>query len=174
MKTVRRTNDFNKKIHVLAFVWIFAGTPVCAQDSTLGLRFGEPCVTAVLKAFEGYNDALVSKNYTKLRQEFLYAPFAYVGQPPQVITEIDVIVASLRRTRDSLDADGYETSKVINPHISVLSSNTVLLNCRLKHYGKNGSLLLERANFYLLIKAAGAWKIAGFIPQDPAYADKLY
>jgi len=109
-----------------------------------------------------------------LRQEYLHVPFAFVGQPPQVITEIDVIVANLRKTRDSLDAGAYETSKMSDPHISVLSSNTVLLNCRLRHYRKNGSLLLEPANFYLLIKAAGTWKIAGFIPQDPAYTDKLY
>jgi len=39
---------------------------------------------------------------------------------------------------------------------SQLRSDSVLLNCRLRHVKRDGSVLAEHANFYLMVKESGA------------------
>ena len=156
----------------LVFAIICGSLAVHGQD---GLERDVPAAATILKAFEGYNAALVAKDYAKLRAEYLYVPFTLTGQLiPQIITDLDIVLAGLRKTRDSLDALGYETSKVLNPRISILNSDAALLNCRIQHYKKDGSLIAERANFYILIKVNGAWKLGGVMPQDPNFTGQTY
>ena len=59
-------------------------------------------------------------------------------------------------------------------HISVLSGDRVLVNRVIRHYKKDGSLLEARANFYLMTKVSGVWRISGIIPQEATYASKVY
>ena len=47
-----------------------------------------------------------------------------------------------------------------------------LLNCRLRHLKKDGSLLSERANVYVMVKVTGRWKVGGIMPQDPALFER--
>ena len=91
-----------------------------------------------------------------------------VDRAPRVIADVDAVIEGLRKTRDSFEADGYSTTTIGSPLVSGLDKDRLLLNYRLRHLRKDGSLLMERANFSLLVKAGGAWKIAGIIPQDPA------
>jgi hypothetical protein len=53
-----------------------------------------------------------------------------------------------------------------------VANDRLLLNCRLRHLKKDGWLLAERANFYVMVKAADVWKIGGIIPQDPAFVER--
>lgn len=47
-----------------------------------------------------------------------------------------------------------------------------LLNCRLRHVKRDGSVLAEHANFYLMVKEGSAWKVGGIILQDVEYFDQ--
>jgi hypothetical protein len=33
-------------------------------------------------------------------------------------------------------------------------------------------LLEERANFYVMVRTMGFWKVGGIIPQDPAFVER--
>jgi hypothetical protein len=127
---------------------------------------------AAVAAFEGYNRALVERDYSKLREQFLYVPFVIVDDASRVITSVDDVVAGLRKTRESLEAVGYTTTTIDQPRVSVLAKDRLLLNCRLRHLRKDGSLLAERANFYVMMRVAGMWKIGGIIPQDPSFVER--
>jgi hypothetical protein len=127
---------------------------------------------AAIAAFEGYNQALVERDYSKLREQFLYVPFVIVDDASRVITSVDAVVAGLRMTRESFEAVGYTTTKIDQPRVSVLAKDRLLLNCRLRHLKKDGSLLAERANFYVMVRVAGMWKIGGIIPQDPSFLER--
>jgi hypothetical protein len=48
----------------------------------------------------------------------------------------------------------------------------LLLNSRVHHLRKDGSLLAERANFYVMVRTAGVWKVGGIIPQDAALVER--
>jgi hypothetical protein len=54
-----------------------------------------------------------------------------------------------------------------------LDRDRLLLNYRLSRRKPDGSDLSERANFYLMVKAAGAWRVGGILLQDPIYFDKV-
>jgi hypothetical protein len=123
-------------------------------------------------AVEGYNQALVDRNYTELRDRFLHVPFVVVDETPRVITSLEVVVDGLRKTREALDAEGYATTTISSPRVTVLVGDRVLINCRLSHLKQDGSMLTQRANLYVLVKANGMWKIGGIIPQDPAFVER--
>ena len=127
---------------------------------------------AAIAAFEGYNQALVERDYSQLRERFLYVPFVVVDDASRVITSVDAVIAGLRMTRESYEAAGYTTTEIAPPRVSVLANDRLLLNYRLRHLKKDGSLLAERANFYVIVRAAGVWKVGGIIPQDPAFAER--
>ena len=131
-----------------------------------------PDVRAAILAFEGYNQALVERDYAKLRDRFLHIPFVVVSATPQVVTSVDAVVAGLRMTRESFDAGDYATTKIEETRVSVLDRDRLLLNCRLRHLRKDGSLLSERANFYVMVRAGGVWKVGGVIPQDAAFVER--
>jgi hypothetical protein len=82
------------------------------------------------------------------------------------------VVAGLRLARESLDAADYTTTKIDPPRVSLLAKDRLLLNSRLHHLKKDGSLLAERANFYVMVRAAGIWKVGGIIPQDAALVER--
>lgn len=128
-------------------------------------------VRAAIVALEGYSQALVDRDYAKLRDRFLHVPFVVVDGAPRVVTSVEAVVAGLRIVRESLDAADYTTTRVESLRVSVLAKDRLLLNCRLHHLRKDGSLLSERANFYVMVRVAGAWKVGGIIPQDPALVD---
>ena len=132
---------------------------------------GSDLRTAVA-AFEDYNRALVERDYLKLRDRLLAAPFVVVDDVPRIIASVDAVVAGLRMTRESFDAAGYATTTIEQRRVSVLAKDRLLLNYRLRHLKKDGSLLEERANFYVLVRTAGSWKVGGIIPQDPAFVER--
>ena len=99
-------------------------------------------------------------------------PFVIVDDGPRVVTSIEAVVAGLRMTRESLTAADYATTRIEPPRISVLAGDRLLLNSRLHHLRKDGSLLAERANFYVMVREAGVWKVGGIIPQDQAFAER--
>jgi hypothetical protein len=131
-------------------------------------------VRAAIAALAGYNQALIGQDYARLRDRFVHAPFVVVDDAPRVIATVDTVVEGLRKTRESLAAAGYATTKLSTPRVSLLRSDRFVRNCRLRHLKKDGSSLGERANFYLMVNEAGVWKVGGIILQDPAYFDKWY
>jgi len=124
-------------------------------------------VRSAVAVFERYNQALVDKDYSQLRTHLLHAPFVIVDDTPRVIATVDAVVAGLQKTRESLDAAGYATTRVSVPRTSVLSRDRLLLNCRLLHLNREGAVIAERANFYLMVRVAGTWKVGGIISEDP-------
>jgi len=125
------------------------------------------------KTFSRYNQGLIEKNYEEVAL-YLRTPFVVIDNTPRIITDLSTVVTGLRTNRESLDQRGYGTSVPGEARISVLNPDRVLLNCVIRHYKKDGSLLEERANFYLMSRVSGTWKISGILQQDPAYAGKSY
>ena len=115
---------------------------------------------------------MIERDYQKLRERFLYVPFVVVDDASRVITSVDAVIAGLRMTRESYEAAGYTTTEIAPSRVSVLANDRLLLNYRLRHLKKDGSLLAERANLYVMVRVAGVWKVGGIIPQDPAFAER--
>ena len=130
---------------------------------------GGPEVQAAVTAFQGYNEALVAKDYSALRDRYVHAPFVVIDDMPRMIPRVEAVVEGLRKTRESLEAAGYATTAVNKPRVSRLDRDRLLLNCRLTHRKQDGAVMSERANFYLMVNVAGAWKVAGIILQDSVY-----
>jgi hypothetical protein len=129
-------------------------------------------VRDALTTWDAYNQAMVGKDYAKLR-DILSVPYLSGGPAPVVIVDLAEIVERLRNTRESLP-ERYGTSTASTPQVTVLSRNQVLVNCRIRHLAKDGSLIREQAQFYILIRLGSVWKLAGNIPQDPNYTGKLF
>ena len=129
-------------------------------------------VKAAVAAFEGYNKALTDKDYSTLKERLVHTPFVIVDDMPRTVATVDAVVAGLRTTRERLDSAGYFTTTIDEIRPSQLRSDSVLLNCRLRHVKRDGSIIAERANFYLMVKKGGAWKLGGIILQDVEYFDK--
>jgi hypothetical protein len=146
--------------------------PGAGADQSRAADDRGPDVQAALTAFEGYNQALVTKDYSALRDRYLQAPFVIIDDMPRMIPSVGAVADLLRKTRDSLETAGYATTTISRPRVSMLNRDRLLLNCRLTHRKQDGSVLSERANFYLMVNVAGMWKVAGIIPQDPVYLGK--
>ena len=127
---------------------------------------------AAILAFEGYNQALVERSYVTLRDRFLHVPFVIVDGASRVIPSVETVVAGLRARRESLEAAGYETTRIEVPRVSLLANDRLLLHARLHHRKKDGSLLEEQANIYLMVRVADIWKVGGIIPQDAAKVER--
>ena len=125
-----------------------------------------------IAALHGYNQSLVERDYSRLQDRSIHVPFVVVDGAPRVITTIEAVVAGLRMARESLDAADYGTTTIEPPRVSQLSKDRLLLNSRVRHLKKDGSLLAERANFYVMVRAAGVWKVGGIIPQDAALVER--
>jgi len=147
--------------------------PLQAVQQSPDYKFQKSDVNEIEKAFSSYNQALVEKKYQELPR-YVQVPFVIADGMPRIVTEIGVVVAGLRRNRESLDERGYAKSIPGKAHISVLASDRVLVNRIINHYKKDGSLLESRANFYLMTKASEGWKITGIVQQEVAYAGKMY
>ena len=127
---------------------------------------------AAILALEGYNQALAERNYVTLLDRFLHVPFVVVDGAPRVIAIVETVVAGLRMRRESLDAAGYGTTTIEAVRVSSLANDRLLLHSRLHHLKKDGSLLDEQANIYLMVRAADVWKVGGIIPQDAALVER--
>jgi len=125
------------------------------------------------KTFSKYNQALIEKNYEEVAL-YLQVPFVVIDNTPRIITDLSTVVTGLRTNRESLDQRGYGTSVPEEARISILSPDRVLVNRVIRHYKKDGSPLEVRANFYLMSRVSGTWKISGVLQQDPVYAGKSY
>ena len=154
----------------IALVLVITACGILAPRVAAGQGSLDADAPSAVAAFERYNQALIQKAYSKLR-ELIHAPFLVVDDSPRVIASLDAVVAGLQKTRESLDGAGYATTQSSRPGISVLSPDRLLLNCRLAHLNRDGTVLAERANFYLMVRVAGAWKVGGIMPQDPERFD---
>jgi len=150
----------------IAFVLVIAACGILAPRVAAGQGSLDADAPSAVAAFERYNQALIEQDSSKLR-DLIYVPFVVVDDSPRVIASVDAVVAGLQKTRESLDGAGYATTRSSVPRISVLSPERLLLNCRLAHVNRDGTVLAERANFYLMVRVAGVWKVGGIIPQDP-------
>ena len=166
-----------RRFGVLARTLIFLLTASSGYANSEQTALGEPVPAgsdqrAAIVALEGYNQALIEGDYVTLRDRFLHVPFVVLDGAPRVIPSVETVVAGLRMTRESLDAASYGTTKMEPPRVSSLANDRLLLYSRLHHLRKDGSLLAERANFYVMVRVAGVWKVGGIIPQDAALAER--
>jgi hypothetical protein len=106
-----------------------------------------PEVRAAVAAFEQYNQALIDKQYARVRDRFIHVPFVVVDEKPLVIASVDAVVEGLRNTRESMDSAGYSSTRLSSPRVSMLRRDRLLLNYRLSHLRKDASVITERANF---------------------------
>jgi hypothetical protein len=143
------------------------GRIIVAED------LADSVVREIETAFSNYNLALVDKKYDELTQ-YIQAPFVVVDNTTRIVSDVAVVIGALRSTREALDQRAYATSIPDKAEISVLSPDRILMNRVVRHYATDGALLETRANYYLMSKASGTWKINGLMPQDAAYTGKIY
>jgi hypothetical protein len=151
---------------------MFAGFHALPQQPAGTVALSDSDRRDAVEAFEGYNQALIDSDYSKLAAEYIHVPFVIVDDNPRVIESIETVVTGLRSTRQALETAGYATTKLGPPRISVLQVGRLLLNYRVTHVKKDGAPLAERANFYLMVKEGRRWKVGGIILQDPMYFGK--
>lgn len=159
------------RAHIVVLVLVTGVLIAFVEHVAAGQVSLDADVRSAVAVFDSYNQALTDKDYSKLRGQLIHVPFVVVDGTPRVIESVDAVVAGLQKTRASLDAAGYATTRSSAPRISVLSPDRLLLNYRLAHVNRDGTVLAERANFYLMVKVAGIWKVGGIIPQDPERFD---
>jgi hypothetical protein len=149
----------------LSSLLVFAAMAVPALEPvqvSIGADFGRSDVAEIEQTFSNYNKTLVDKKYEELPR-YVQVPFIVIDGTSRIITDIGAVVAGLRSNRESLDDKGYATSIPAKARISVLSSDRVLVNRIVRHNKKDGALLETRANFYLMTKVSGTWRISGII-----------
>jgi hypothetical protein len=77
--------------------------------------------------------------------------------------------------RDVLEEREYATTKPAGiSRTSILGPDLVLVNRASHRFKKDGSLLEERASYYLVSRSSGKWKIAGSMPQTAVFAGQAY
>ena len=127
---------------------------------------------AIEAMFVSYNRALIEKNYTALR-EHLESPFIVIDDTSRVVSDMDTVIEGFRRRREGMDPQGYSTSTPGPALFLPLTESRVLMNRAIRHYKKDGTLLEEQANVYIVSRSSGRWRILGVMPQDPSQVGKL-
>ena len=72
-----------------------------------------------------------------------------------------------------MDQQGYATSTLGLARFIRLAEDRLLVERAVHHLKHDGSLLVERANVYIVRKSSGRWRIAGAIQQDPKFVGKI-
>ena len=127
---------------------------------------------AIEEMFVTYNRALVEKD-DKLLREQLAVPFIVVDATTRLVNDLSVVVEGLRKVREAMDVQGYATSTLGPARFIRLTEDRVLVDRAVRHLKHDGSLLVERANVYIVGKSSGRWRIAGTMPQDLKFVGKV-
>ena len=122
--------------------------------------------------FATYNRALIEKNY-RLLGEQLAVPFIVVDSTTRLVGDLNAVVEGLRKVREAMDQQGYATSTLGLARFIRLAEDRLLVERAVHHLKHDGSLLVERANVYIVRKSSGRWRIAGAIQQDPKFVGKI-
>lgn len=120
-----------------------------------------------------YSAAFRAKDYVTLAA-VCDVPFIRVRQANQSIASSDELIADFRATRDALDSRGYDRSEDGEPRVIALAADSAMVNRSYRRLRADGSVLEERAVFYLVGKRGGSWKLTGTIAQDHAHFGKTY
>jgi hypothetical protein len=127
---------------------------------------------AIEEMFVSYNRALIEKDYVALR-EHLESSFIVIDATTQVVSDLDAVIEGFRRRREAMDPQGYATSTPGAAHFLVLTEDRVLMDRAVRHYKRDGTLLQEQANVYIVSRSSGRWRIAGVMRQDPSQVGKF-
>lgn len=127
---------------------------------------------AIETMFVSYNRALVEKDYLALR-EHLELPFIVIDDTTRVVSDLDGVIEGFRRRREAMDPQGYSASTPGPALFLPLTESRVLMNRAIRHYKKDGTLLEEQANVYIVSRSSGRWRILGVMRQDPSQVGKF-
>ena len=127
---------------------------------------------AIEEMFVSYNRALIEKNY-RLLGEQLAVPFVVVDTTTRLVDDLNVVVEGLRKVREAMEQQGYATSTLGPARFIRLAEDRVLVDRTVHHLKHDGSLLVERANVYIVRRSSGRWRVAGTMQQDPKSAGKV-
>ena len=152
---------------------IIVGLAILPQTtSAQAPDLNDPERRAIEEMFAAYNDALVRRDYTALR-DYLEVPFIVLDATTRVAADLDALTAGLQRLREAMDSQSYATSTPGPSRFLVLSAARVLMSRSVRHYRKDGGVIDQRANVYVLRRSAGRWRIEGTIQQEPTYVPSL-
>ena len=135
--------------------------------------FGAADKTAIEQLFDRYVRAYSIKDYAKLREQ-LQAPFFRFPAGVVVLETMDDVMNFYRNQRDALDEQNYARSRFVHSRITALAGDRALVNRTYRRYRKDGTVLLEASQIYLVSKSSGAWKICGTFAQDLEEFGKVY
>jgi hypothetical protein len=94
------------------------------------------------------------------------APFVMSGRQFQTLPDLDAVTAQYRGVRERLDGDDYSASRVAEMRVIPLSGRMALTPLHWERLRKNGALLNEGAETYVLAKVDGQWRMMGVLPYD--------
>jgi ketosteroid isomerase-like protein len=122
---------------------------------------------AIRQFVDGYFASFTAKDYDVLRQDFS-APFVFMDPQPRVVPRLEEVVQVWRGIRESLDSSAYATSRVAQLRVVLLGGGRALANVHWQRLRRNGSLLSEGAEFYVLTRQSGRWQFDGVMGQNLA------
>jgi ketosteroid isomerase-like protein len=171
-----RKSNLILRLSLALFLVTLAQAPTLAgaQSQTQERTTFQPTdMSAITEMINDYFVAFTAKDYKAL-PNFFQAPFLAVGAQPEMIGTLDAVIERYHHIRDPLDGTDYAVSKAEEIHITALSGQAALANIHWLRYKKNGLLLSEGAEFMMVSKSSGSWKICGSMGQGLSEFGKLY
>jgi len=131
-------------------------------------EFDERSVLAeVEKYYSEYVSVFSNRQVERIADEYYIAP-AYLrsGDETHFFETRSEIVEYFNTYFANLSDASYARSESMDTNICILSSTTATLSTGFRRFGNDGSIILESAATYFLIKLNGQWRISSGSTHD--------
>jgi hypothetical protein len=139
------------------------GAEPAASTATVGDTADESA--AIHSLVQQYFAAFTAKDYQDFSQ-FFAAPFLRIGKSIDLIATVPEVVRAWIAIRDPLDHTDYAASRPVQIRVTMLSGGRGMANIHWQRLRRDGTVLDEGAEFYLVTKQSGRWQIDGVMGQD--------
>ena len=119
---------------------------------------------AIRALMRDYFAAFTARDYPALERYFT-VPFVFVGPRPRVITNLAVVLRAWRAIRASLEHSAYAASKIVQVRVIPMTGTQAMADVHWQRLRRDGTLLNQGAELYLVTKKSGQWQIDGHMEQ---------
>lgn len=142
-----------------------------AQPPAAPPPYTDADTAAIQSVIHRYFAAFTAKDYGTFG-EYFQAPFVGFGRDAAIVPTFEEVLKQYQSIRDPLDNADYSASKAAEIRVTPLNPARALAAVHWQRFKKDGSLLNEGAEFLIMSKTTGSWKIAGVMGQQLQFYGK--